>query len=685
MSDRDMIGATPVPEHSTDDTGARRFDLPDWGRDELRARFQLAQQEIDQLTAALAENPTRETLNRKALLVDYQKALTGEFRALVEAEASAGETVEFPDEAEILADRAPAPAEAEAEVEVPDSPEALETVETDVETEDREPVLAGVTEVGDVRIDAAPTAVDPDGDLRATAKVVTVPADQRAAALPADAVRAVSAGLTAGRTDGPVKVEVVGAPSGGVSRLWDWAGRARPKTIEVAPAAMLGALGPGISATGDLATNNGPIDSATVGRQIDALARRPVNGATSTYVWRKDRAAQLAQHGIERLPEGNLSAESPILAAHRRNAEAMLAALCGPGELSRDVNVCCTSERPLASAFPSPIMVGMGVHEFFRGLSLNDVYGAGGDLANLGGVGIWDQTDQAAVDPTDPSTWKECAVLPDCQQELCVNTYFLYRCLKVGIDDQLSRPQYIDAIASVMECLLARIAETAILEGIDGWSYDRVVPAVTGYGALHEMIYAIERTLAWATGQSRMDRTGYTAIVPEPLISALRADALFAGEDPDTVGEMLMNLGVDILVTPDWGAEGNAFPPLPPSPYPGGPVDPGAGTAIPALLTSYTVRLVPLDDFQWGSVGVEDFGLDTSPELKRQNCAMFFGETAEIFYKTGCRPSFSLTMNDVCPNGARADRVEPFTCAPTANDGTITVDLPAGWPAGQSC
>ncbi len=164
---------------------------------------------------------------------------------------------------------------------------------------------------------------------------------------------------------------------------------------------------------------------------------------------------------------------------------------------------------------------------------------------------------------------------------------------------------------------------------------------------------------------------GYSLIVPEALINAARIDAFFAGEDPAQVVARLQEMsGGRLVITQDWGLEGNPMTPMGIQPTPDD-ADDADGTAIPLLPTVFTVRLVPLDDFVWGSTGVVDYGINTSPDLRRQNAALFFGEQAEIMYKSGGRPSFSLTLEDVQTNGARADKVAPFTRSDQAPDNTL--------------
>ena len=70
-----------------------------------------------------------------------------------------------------------------------------------------------------------------------------------------------------------------------------------------------------------------------------------------------------------------------------------------------------------------------------------------------------------------------------------------------------------------------------------------------------------------------------------------------------------------------------------------------------------------------------------------QNAALYFGEMAEIAYKNGGRPSFTLTLEDIVPNGARArnfmDTGGLFADSNTAYNNTLPDFLKAGLPEAQ--
>lgn len=581
---------------------------------DLRAEFALANREVEAIKDKYASGDfPAEMVERIAVLQGYKKAIREIIVARVDAKALLAEDVELPDTAPAApaaAEDKPAPAPAPAE-----KPEVL--------------VPEFVID-GDVIVDA-------DGNRYSR---VAESMDAKAAAVDSKQLEAMAASLR--------------PQASGATALFKPAQTDEEVDREVsAKAPLLAALG-GFNSGQDAAGNE---ISAT---QAGHLLRQAAGSRQDIrqYIARRDRFAPLqASLGLERIA-GNNPVDRFVAEQQAKHADALLAAFCGPGELNRDQRVAVSTARPIAQALGqanAPIAIGLGIHEFFRAIGLADLhahYTANPSAAK--GIGQWNATDQAAVDTSDPATWKGCFTLPDCPGTVQVSAYFLWRCLRVTVEDQMSRPQYIDNITMLMEAMLARSAESALLATMDAWSFQRTVPNTPGMGAMAQLYWAVEQVMAWATSGSRIARSSYSLIVPEFLINMARIDAFFAGEDPGQVmTKMTEAAGGRLVVTPDWGAEGNAMLPMPVQPTPDAAAS-GNGTAIPLLPTSAVIRLVPLEDFVWGQTGVVDYGIETSPDLRRQNAALWFGEMAEIMYKNGGRPSFTLTLQNIVPNGARA-------------------------------
>lgn len=662
---KDIIGKLPIP-HAKDESGTIRFTVdPTASEVELRAEFALADREVKAIRDEYDGDYPADILDRFKLLQEYKKAIREVVVARAEALAVISEDVTLPEpvEAKPVA-KAEVKPEPDPEPTAP-APAAKPQAKDDDEDPDRAPAKPEFVIDGD-------TVIDKDGNRYSLISEEPI----------ADQARRVDA----------KELEVINAslkPSPRNALLASIASDEKINEDMAAEAPLLAGMG---SLAGGQMKAGDEITAATAGHQIFQAAQQRANART--YLFRRDRFQPLqASLGLERLGG---SASSPgldraVAEAQAAHSAALLAAFCGPGELNRQQNVAVNSARPVATAIAQasgPVAIGLGIHEFFRALSLADLHQHYDDNPSApSGIGQWNAADQAAVDTADPATWKHCFTLPDCPTTVQVSAYFLWRCLRVTIEDQMSRPQYVQNITTLMEAMLARSAETALLATIDAWSFNRTVPNTPGMGVMAQVFWAIEHVMAWATAGLRIDRSAYSLIIPEFLLNAARIDAFFAGEDMNAVGDKMMEAaGGRLVVTPDWGTEGNPMAPIGLQPTPDA-ADAADGTDIPLLPSTAVIRLVPLEDFVWGQTGVVDYGIETSPDLRRQNAALYFGEMAEIAYKNGGRPSFTLTLEDIVPNGARAknfmDTSGLFADSNTAYNNSLPDFMKAGLPEAQ--
>ncbi len=646
-----IIGSLETPYVINGD-GSHTFDIAKTANAaDLEVEFRFIKRKVEPLDAKLGSGISRAEADDRALYRAYMRAIKAELNRIAD---------NANDNEDITLDE-PAPAAAPTVIEVAPAPV--------IEPELVRPASIVESDAGDRFV------------------VATADVDQRAQALGAEQVELIAASM---------RGVVIDAPS---------------TVVDTAPApeaAIFASVGSTLRDGRSLVLDRGArVTFDEVGLALKGIAEGRADRPDTRVLYHRDKLAGI--DGVQRVQPGRLSddANRAALAWQRENSNALLAALCGPGELDRDQALdAIDNSRPLAGLFGPPVAVGMGIHEFFRGMGLADMYAyfAANPTAHPG-IGLWTTGDQAAVDPTDPNTWKQCLTLPPCPTTFSVTAYWLYRCLKLNIEDQMSRPQYIANVQTMMEVLLARLGEQVMLQSIDAWSYKIACGNTYGYGAVDQLFYSLEVLFAWVNSNYRTRYEGYTLVIPEVLLNACRIDAFRAASysnaaDPgqvlDQLRSILSEVGVNLLVTPDWGPEGNLMAPLPAQPYPGATNN---SINLPQLPTTYVARLVPPSDFVWGSVGVEDYGVDTSPELKRQNMVQFFAETAEIFYKKGHRPSFTLTMTGIAPTGARPDRVAPtlITAMPGAPLGTVAANnsvaalpggslahkVPSTWPNGQ--
>lgn len=364
-------------------------------------------------------------------------------------------------------------------------------------------------------------------------------------------------------------------------------------------------------------------------------------------------------------------------------AEALFADFCGVPAIDRQrVEPCgVRTDEPIIGAMRTPVPIGNGKISFYQ-----DIY----DITMLGGTlpQLWFEADQNLVDPDDRSTWKGCATLPDCNNQVEVTAYMLPSCLRVCLEDEISRPEVIEQANLIMRVLQARLAESYRLDiidaytGVNGHIYNADFSS-TGYGAALEFHNQLCRVVIGLAEFGRKDISTFDVIVPAHFVKLLWLDEVNAGANRQTLDGIVQWMEREVaaaglrnlVITPDFGsAEGATFGALAPGGSPGQAAgDPfaqpvptyGVGTSVdgtPALPTSATIRITDLQEFQPGLNTAVAYELRRSPDLLRQNCAEFFGESAHMLYKKGCAETFRLDITNICVNGARPDAVTPFTC-----------------------
>lgn len=364
-------------------------------------------------------------------------------------------------------------------------------------------------------------------------------------------------------------------------------------------------------------------------------------------------------------------------------AEALFADFCGVPAIDRArVEPCgVRTDEPIIGAMRTPVPIGNGKISFYQ-----DIY----DITMLGGVlpQLWFEADQNAVDPNDRATWKGCATLPDCNNQVDVTAYMLPTCLRVCLEDEISRPEVIEQANLILRVLQARLAESYRLDvidaytGVNGHIYNADFSS-TGYGAALEFHNQLCRVVIGLAEFNRKDLSTFDVIVPAHFVKLLWLDEVNAGANRQTLPGIVEWMEREVaaagfrqlVITPDYGsAEGALFGALAPGGSPGQAAgDPyvqpvptyAAGSsvdAVPALPTTATIRITDLQEFQPGLNTAVAYELRRSPDLLRQNCAEFFGESAHMLYKKGCAETFRLDITNICVNGARPDAVTPFTC-----------------------
>ncbi len=325
------------------------------------------------------------------------------------------------------------------------------------------------------------------------------------------------------------------------------------------------------------------------------------------------------------------------------------AAICGPIDIVRPIPDCVDTGRYIRNMFrqvPAP----RGAFQFMKSIGLADVSDA---------VTIWTDADQAAIDPNDQSTWKQCHALV-CEPTITTQVEAIVACLTVETKQEFSAPEQVQNNINTIAALTDRVAEGELLRRIDALSS---AYTFTGdYGSLPRIVQLIETLIGRSMSVSRsVTPDNYRVILPAGLLQQLTIDSMNRGfRDaccPDEVMKMFMEMGIGSpVVTPDF-ATGDldpwaAFALNPPG---------AAAVVLPDAPTVWKIRVIDASQGFYYDTGGRAFGVERSPELSRQNKVQWFGEQFEGLDKQGCVPWFTINAT-LCPNGDRAGFSAPVVC-----------------------
>lgn len=365
-----------------------------------------------------------------------------------------------------------------------------------------------------------------------------------------------------------------------------------------------------------------------------------------------------------RVPSSNHGAieNTRIIAEARKNHQQPLslvagACFCGPDEVDPSIAAVGRRGRPVAGVFPSiPINGGF---RYLRDLAIDP---------DSGSVNIWTCTDQDAVDPDDPDTWKICSEL-DCFDEIDVVPYMVTGCTTVRRQQQWAHPEQVDAWLNKLMIEYDRVAERQLLDLIEA---DATPALVVGngtmltHGLLSQLEYALG-SLSFSLGyQFRADAlAGHTVIIPRGFTQALLTDELIRGFPSGIRTESELRslitgaYGVNLVERLDEStSQAAAAAATVTNLNTGGAID----TAPPFLQTELT-RLYVVKPDQWVHGEGVLVGADwhTDNELLRQNKTQYFWENVEVLERTGVEHAYLVDIEG-CINGGRSDLVTPPDC-----------------------
>jgi hypothetical protein len=328
-----------------------------------------------------------------------------------------------------------------------------------------------------------------------------------------------------------------------------------------------------------------------------------------------------------------------------------VAAICEPFDILRDVPDDFNAMEVVSKIWPQR-PIGRLAFQFTPGVGLSDVED---------GVGRWTEFDQAAVDPDDSSTWKQCVEV-DCPTPEDVTAEAVTGCITWPNTTEMSNPERVRNFQNAVNALRARVKEGRQLEIVDSLSHPYSYSGT--YGALPTFVAALNSLIPVLNYVNRENPFGYTAILPPGLLQVLgidRANRAFGHEqDPASVLAQLQAdvEGIDRFVVALDHTTAIGGEPGPDGLTSALPAVGGSTEAIKEISDVYRVRLVDPSAAIYGETGELYAGVQRDANLIRQNRAQWFAEEYFLLAKHGVQPWAYIDVS-LCADGSRAGNVDP--------------------------
>lgn len=295
-----------------------------------------------------------------------------------------------------------------------------------------------------------------------------------------------------------------------------------------------------------------------------------------------------------------------------------------------DNPVYSSTARPLRDALPTMGVQQRGAATFFPAICLPDQ-----------GAAIWTCEDDAAVDPTDESTWKQCLAL-ECGEAVEVQVDAIYACLTVGNFQQRYAPEQWQGFLQAVSAYQARLAEVHLYDQMR--SADGVTThTLDATGSLYvTLLNGVALAAATIRQDQRYTDINLSLVLPSWVLPAVRSDLRSRRLDcPDTIettsaqiSAALANEGVSVIWSPD-------IDPIEPDGQESGPLTPYPDTA--------SAMLFPEGSFSFLDGGTLDLGTEIRDHsLNRQNNLAAFAESFEGLLARFCNAKALDIPVEVC-------------------------------------
>lgn len=347
----------------------------------------------------------------------------------------------------------------------------------------------------------------------------------------------------------------------------------------------------------------------------------------------KERIARISTtFAEERTLPGNIAANTRLVdSLLSTDAVAASGGCCSLAEPIRENPVYSSQYRPIRDGIPTLGAETAGAVETFPPVCLPN-----------SGANLWTCEQDAAVDPEDDSTWKECLEI-ECEDSIRTNVEAIYACLSIGNYQARFAPEQWAAWLQAVAALQARRAEVAL--------FNKMVTAdgVTNHDveATGSIYLTVLNGAAQAAATIRQDQRYrdimMTYVLPEWVQTAMRMDLRsrrLASDDIERTNAQIAaafaNEGINPLWTPDVNPIEEESP---------GQVD-GPLTPLPAVADG---MLFPEGTFSFLDGGTLDLGTEIRDHaLNRQNKLAAFTESWEGLLARVCNAKHLINPVEIC-------------------------------------
>lgn len=393
------------------------------------------------------------------------------------------------------------------------------------------------------------------------------------------------------------------------------------------------------------------LDVGKLGRRVSQVAEQNQGVAFNKVI----ATVQQFEDGTPSLRAGQAASNTELIFAgseKRRAARTAAAMECGPNARVEAIPTCFIADRPVASMFSNRWQLETMRYEFYRGISLSQI-------AAPTGVQEVSSAFQAAIDPDDPSTWKQCARL-DCDdiETVIEQGWAVWSCLILNEFQNMTIIPIAENRINALAAQTARLADSLLLRKLRQLSFQYTAVAPLGAGAgLMEVLDAAVAGYEWV---DRLSDASWTPLIPRSLdrvIASDRRNRAFGGDDGSrmAVDALFRDAGYNspVVYFDDYAGAATAQWDRP------GTI--GTASALPTQLArTYRVYLVDTDSMHMAQRNIISMREMRDMNLCRQNEYAMVMESAEALGRHGCIAPIAIDVT-LCPSGARA-ALERYNC-----------------------